>query len=161
MKKKVIIILLVIILLILLFPIRNQLKDGGTVEWKSLTYSISNVHSLYTLGNDNEYEMGYREGIIIKIFNMTVYNNTKLKLEKEFAIIDSSKDFECNDVEEEIYRDNNYIYYLPCEKSQYIKVVYPPNEYPENLKSSLAEGRIKISDLDRFNIEYIRKEITN
>lgn len=161
MKKKVIILMIIVVLMILLVPIPFKLKDGGTVEWKSLTYSISNVHSLYTLGNDNEYEMGYREGIIIKIFNMTVYNNTKLKLEKEFAIIDSSKDFECNDIEEEIYRDNNYIYYLPCEKSQYIKVVYPPNEYAENLKSSLDEGRIKVSDLDRFNIEYIRKEITN
>ena len=31
MKKKVIIVVIVVILLILLFPIRFQLRDGGTV----------------------------------------------------------------------------------------------------------------------------------
>ena len=46
-------------------------------------------------------------------------------------------------------------------KDCYIKVIYAPNEYQEGLKSSLAEGNIKISDLDKFNIEYIKKEITN
>ena len=92
---------------------------------------------------------------------MTVYNNTKYSLKEEFAIIDNSKEFDCNNIEEEIYRDDEYIYYLPCEKSQYIKVIYAPNEYQEGLKSSLAEGNIKISDLDKFNIEYIKKEITN
>lgn len=97
----------------------------------------------------------------LKMYNMTVYNNTKYSLKEEFAIIDNSKEFDCNNIEEEIYRDDEYIYYLPCEKSQYIKVIYAPNEYQEGLKSSLAEGNIKISDLDKFNIEYIKKEITN
>lgn len=141
MKKKVIIVVVIIVLMILLVPIPFKLRDGGTVEWKSLTYSIANVHSIYAVGNEsNKYELGYKE---------------------EFAIIDNSKEFDCNNIEEEIYRDDEYIYYLPCEKSQYIKVIYAPNEYQEGLKSSLAEGNIKISDLDKFNIEYIKKEITN
>ena len=153
MKKKVIIVVVIIVLMILLVPIPFKLRDGGTVEWKSLTYSIANVHSIYAVGNEsNKYELGYKEGIVIKIFNMTVYNNTKYSLKEEFAIIDNSKEFDCNNIEEEIYRDDEYIYYLPCEKSQYIKVIYAPNEYQEGLKSSLAEGNIKISDLDKFNI---------
>ena len=154
MKKKVIIVVVIIVLMILLVPIPFKLRDGGTVEWKSLTYSIANVHSIYAVGNEsNKYELGYKEGIVIKIFNMTVYNNTKYSLKEEFAIIDNSKEFDCNNIEEEIYRDDEYIYYLPCEKSQYIKVIYAPNEYQEGLKSSLAEGNIKISDLDKFNYE--------
>ena len=162
MKKKVIIVIVIIVLMILLVPIPFKLRDGGTVEWKSLTYSIANVHSIYAVRNEsNKYELGYKEGIVIKIFNMTVYNNTKYSLKEEFAIIDNSKEFDCINIEEEIYRDDEYIYYLPCEKSQYIKVIYAPNEYQEGLKSSLAEGNIKISDLDKFNIEYIKKEITN
>ena len=158
MKKKVIIISVVIILVVLLFPIRNQLKDGGTVEWKSLTYSISKVNSIYSI---DDIRMGYKKGVIIKIFNITVFNNSKYDIEKEFVIVDSSKNnenFACDSALEEIYKDDEYIYYLPCQKSQYIKVIYAPNEYQEGLKSSLEDGTIKISDLDEFNIEYIKKE---
>ena len=35
--------LVAIILLVLLFPIRNQLKDGGTIEYKALVYKVSKV----------------------------------------------------------------------------------------------------------------------
>ena len=82
-------------------------------------------------------------------------------IEKDFVIVDSSKNnenFTCASALEEIYKDDEYIYYLPCQKSQYIKVIYAPNEYQEGLKSSLEDGTIKISDLDEFNIEYIKKE---
>ena len=82
-------------------------------------------------------------------------------LKKEFVIVDSSKNnenFACDSALEEIYKDDEYIYYLPCQKSQYIKVIYAPNEYQEGLKSSLEDGKIKISDLDEFNIEYIKKK---
>lgn len=41
MKKKVIIVVVIIVLMILLVPIPFKLRDGGTVEWKSLTYSIA------------------------------------------------------------------------------------------------------------------------
>lgn len=50
MKKKVIIVVVIIVLMILLVPIPFKLRDGGTVEWKSLTYSIANVHSIYAVG---------------------------------------------------------------------------------------------------------------
>ena len=159
MKKKIVIAIIVVVMLILFVPIPNHLKDGGTVEWKSLTYSISKVHSLYSVDG---YPMGYKDGMIIKIFNMTVYNNTKNNLDEEFVIVDTSKDikdFSCDTALEEIYRDDKYIYSLPCIKSTYIKVIYAPNSYQEGLKSSLEYGRIKINDLDRFNIEYIKEEI--
>ena len=159
MKKKIVIAIIVVVMLILFVPIPNHLKDGGTVEWKSLTYSISKVHSLYSVDG---YPMGYKDGMIIKIFNMTVYNNTKNNLDEEFVIVDTSKDikdFSCDTALEEIYRDDKYIYSLPCIKSTYIKVIYAPNRYQEGLKSSLEYGRIKINDLDRFNIEYIKEEI--
>ena len=49
MKKKVITISVAIILLVLLFPIRNQLKDGGTVEYKALVYKVSKVKRLISI----------------------------------------------------------------------------------------------------------------
>ena len=162
-SKKIAKIVIIIILLILLIPIPFKLKDGGTVEWKSLTYSISKVNSIYSI---DDIRMGYKKGVIIKIFNITVFNNSKYDIEKEFvtnsfSISYSSKNnenFACDSALEEIYKDDEYIYYLPCQKSQYIKVIYAPNEYQEGLKSSLEDGTIKISDLDEFNIEYIKKE---
>lgn len=79
MKRKVIIISVVLVLLILLFPIKNQLKDGGTVEYKSLVYRVSKVNRLITLeemekeGKVKEYE----KGIIIEILGFEVYNNVE------------------------------------------------------------------------------------
>ncbi len=74
MKKKAI--MVVIILLILLFPIRYQLKDGGTVEYKALLYKVSKVHSLTSV---EEMENGkyYNEGIVVEILGFEIYNNVK------------------------------------------------------------------------------------
>lgn len=69
MKKKAIIISVAIIfLLVLLFPIKNQLKDGGTVEYKSLIYKVTKVHN-------RELESEHYDGTIIEIFNKEVFNN--------------------------------------------------------------------------------------
>ena len=57
MKKKIIVIIIAIFI-ILLAPIPNHLKDGGTVEWISLTYKVSKVHRLG--------ESGYQNGWIIE-----------------------------------------------------------------------------------------------
>ena len=83
--------------------------------------------------------------------------------ETTFEIIDESKnikDFICAEALEEIYRDDEYIYFLSCMKSEYIKVNYSPNHFSENIITALKEGRVKISDLDIFKIDYIKKEIS-
>ncbi|XCP85523.1 hypothetical protein ABXS75_01595 [Roseburia hominis] len=79
MKKKLAIVVIIIILLILLFPIRHQLKDGGTVEYKSLSYKISKVHSLIT---EEEMEKEgkvkpYDDGFIIEILGFEIFNNVE------------------------------------------------------------------------------------
>ncbi len=82
--------------------------------------------------------------------------------ETTYEIIDESKnikDFVCNEELEEIYRDDEYIYFLSCMKSEYIKVNYSTNNIQENIKTALKDGRVKISDLDLFKIDYIKKEI--
>ena len=83
--------------------------------------------------------------------------------ETAFEIIDESKnikDFICAEALEEIYRDDVYIYFLSCMKSEYIKVNYSPDHFSENIKTALKKGRVKISDLDRFKIDYIKEEIS-
>jgi hypothetical protein len=69
MKKKIIRITIIIIALILLFPIPLRYKDGGTVKYQALLYSITDYHALR--GVD-----GYDTGIEIKILGITVYENT-------------------------------------------------------------------------------------
>ena len=69
-NKKLIII--VLLLLILFVPIPFHLKDGGTVEYRALTYQISNVHKLNHNAKD-----GYDTGIIIKIFGIKLFDNVK------------------------------------------------------------------------------------
>lgn len=82
MKKKIIIVVIVIALLVLLFPIRLQLNDGGSVEYKALLYSITKVHRLNT-----ESTTGYEEGIEIKTLGMKIYDN--VKYEKQNVDINS------------------------------------------------------------------------
>lgn len=70
MKKKVMIVMIIVILLILLIPIPMRLRDGGTVEYKALTYKISKVHRLVQ-------GLGYEDGIIIEVFGNKIYSNIK------------------------------------------------------------------------------------
>lgn len=72
MKKKVIILIVIIILMILLVPIPMHLNDGGTVEYKALTYKVSKVHRL-----TGDLEKEYEDGTIIEVLGFEIYNNVK------------------------------------------------------------------------------------
>lgn len=72
MKKKVMIGIGIVLAIILLCPIPLRLKDGGTVKYQAVLYSVSDVHSL-----EFDSEDGYQEGIIIKILGFEVFNNVK------------------------------------------------------------------------------------
>ena len=73
MKKKNVYIVCVLLAIVLLIPIPLQLKDGGTVEYKALAYSVSRVHRLASVKAEKEYE----EGIIIKVLGIEVYNDVE------------------------------------------------------------------------------------
>lgn len=77
-KKKILIIAIIILLVILLFPIPMKLKDGGSIEFKSLLYSITKYHKLAREGENTE--IRYIDGIGIKILGKEIYNSTKEKL---------------------------------------------------------------------------------
>lgn len=75
MKKKTIaIIAIILIVLVFLIPIPFRLKDGGSVEYKALLYTITDVHRL---NPDMQSEQAYLEGTIIEIFGMEVYNSVQ------------------------------------------------------------------------------------
>ena len=73
MKKRNVAIVWILLVIILLIPIPLRLKDGGTVVYKALAYSVSRVHRLASVKAEKEYE----EGIIIKVLGIEVYNNVE------------------------------------------------------------------------------------
>ena len=70
MKKKIIIVTSILIAIVLLCPIPMRLKDGGTVKYQALLYSVSDVYRLAP-----STESGYEDGIVIEILGMQVFNN--------------------------------------------------------------------------------------
>lgn len=72
MKKILWTVLCVILSLILLFPIPLRMKDGGTVQYQAVLYSVSHVHRLSLDSED-----GYDEGIIVEILGMEIFNNVR------------------------------------------------------------------------------------
>lgn len=72
-KKKAYIIVIILVLVILLFPIRMNLKDGGSVRYKSLVYEVTKIHQL---APDVDGVKPYIDGFEVKILGMTIYRET-------------------------------------------------------------------------------------
>lgn len=68
MKK--ILFTIILIVFISLIPIRFQYKDGGTVEYRALLYSVKNVHRINPDQHDD-----YIEGTVVKVLGFEVYND--------------------------------------------------------------------------------------
>ena len=75
-NKKILVAIIVIIALILLFPIPMKLKDGGSVRFQALLYSITKYHQL-----NHETESGYVNGIGIEILGVELINTIDKKIE--------------------------------------------------------------------------------
>ena len=76
--KKAIAAILFLVSLILLFPIRNQIKDGGSVEYRAIIYTVYDVHKAMAPDyfNDSVKENDYVDGLIIEMFGIQVFNST-------------------------------------------------------------------------------------
>lgn len=153
--KKVFVIIGIIIGIILLDSIQafvfdnnpilkiREYYNGGRLQYKDKGILVDT----YCGGNG-------KKDTVIKGFSYS------LSFEDTYEIVDTTKnktDFACAEALEEIYEDEDYIYYLPCMKSQYIEVRYN-NARKEKLISALANGNITIGDLDKFNIDYIKEK---
>ena len=72
MKNKTKIVFLSI-LLVFLIPIPHYVKDGGTIEYKGILYSVSKVHRL----TSSLFPEKYEEGLIVKILGIEIFNNVQ------------------------------------------------------------------------------------
>ena len=71
MFRKEKIIVLIIILAILLIPNPLRLKDGGSVEYKAILYTVTKIHQLPPEGRG-----AYIEGFEIEILGKSIYRET-------------------------------------------------------------------------------------
>ena len=78
MKKKIILIICIVFTL-LLIPIPSRLKDGGTVKYSAVLYTVYDVHRIKAIENpdDGSYDTHYVEGTIINILGIEIFNNVK------------------------------------------------------------------------------------
>ena len=83
-KKKIIPVIIIILIILCCIPIKRGYKDGGTVEYKAVFYSIKKVHSLY-------YGFGYMEGTQARVLFWNVVDDVELP-KRLFEVTD--EDFE-------------------------------------------------------------------
>lgn len=76
--KKVLIIcgVIILVLCILLCPVKHYYKDGGTVEYKAILYTVYDMHSWMP--------EGLEEGTIVEILGFEVYDDTKITMPRNY-----------------------------------------------------------------------------
>ena len=75
MKKRIVIGIIVVIFLILLIPIPFKLRDGGSIEFKAILYTITKYHKLNEISEDQQ-EI-YTDGFRIEILGIEICDSTK------------------------------------------------------------------------------------
>lgn len=73
MRKKIIFIILFIVLLILFKPNKLYYKDGGTVQYEAILWSVIERHTIW----EEDGVHGRLEGYEIRILWFEVYDNVK------------------------------------------------------------------------------------
>lgn len=128
-NKSIIIIVIIVVLIILLFPIPNKLKDGGTIEYKALLYTITNYHKIAPEENEKE----YLEGVKFEFLGFEIFNSLEEKEEK----IDKENMKKSNEENLDIAEDIEYSSFVGIvleETTEYM--IVEPNEDEEERKSS-------------------------
>ena len=80
MKKKIVIGIVVFVMLVLLIPIRLQMKDGGSVQYKAVLYTVTKYHQITlqeNLEDEGIIESGYCVGWGVEVLGLEIFNNVK------------------------------------------------------------------------------------
>ena len=106
----------------------------------------SNCDSPYfTLKVDNDDILEKKdENVDPKIIDATVFDRESYK---EYLVGEEYK----------FYEDENYEYYYPTNKTEVVTVYFKDGDYM-TVEQALKEGKITMDLLDKYGIEYIKKE---
>lgn len=141
-------------------------KDGSKQIMRLLwNYNEETLNHPYAYYDKND--LGSWQVINIDEVKSITINNITFNLEdgtvsmKKIAnIIDktTTEEMTCASVLDKFYEDNNYEYYFSCAKSSIVIVKYTDGT-EEDIETALNNNHIKISDLDNYNISYIKEVI--
>ena len=92
----------------------------------------------------------------IKYIKTQISNPKKMII---LADLTETGKYEVDDAEEEFHRDDKYIYLFPTQKAKYVIVKYGKDNSQQTVKEALKAGKIKITALDKWDIDYIKKPI--
>ena len=108
---------------------------------------------IYLTANDLDTRIDIRDGGVEEfVENMSTKQASK---EIENIIFHSDRGGSAQALEG-FYSDEKYDYYFPTIRN-YVTIVYYKDGTEQTVKDALAEGKITITDLDRFNIRYCRE----
>lgn len=103
-NKKIFIILIIVILILLVMPVPLKLKDGGSIKYVSLFYSVTKIHRL-----NHQSSTGYEDGWKIEILGIQVYNEVDVYAEtiekQEEQNIEDTKESKKDNSEEIQFQD--------------------------------------------------------
>lgn len=71
--KKKLIVFIVVLVIAMLIPMRLAYKDGGTVRYQAIAYTVTKWHAM-TIEN---YRQGIYAGTEISVFGFSVYNDAE------------------------------------------------------------------------------------
>ncbi|MBQ3509723.1 MAG: hypothetical protein IJA90_06900 [Peptococcaceae bacterium] len=91
--------------------------------------------------------------ILQKYITLSVDNNSATLDIVEIRDREKEESIPCDTALEKFYEDESNEYYFSVIKSQYIVVTYNDGS-SEDIVTALADGRVTMTDLDKFNIEY-------
>ena len=160
MSKKAIIIIVIVVLIIMLIPFPSRLKDGGSVEYRSLLYKYTKIHRL----SEKSYT-GYIDGwdfeilgihIAGKVNSNEIYEH-KISIRSNDKIIKSSTGSFC-------YKSGVCIDKIGFEDFDYdvINTYYGNKLYIDNLDGNIKSIRLydySIREYTDINVEYTNEYI--
>jgi len=91
--------------------------------------------------------------ILQKYITLSVDNNSAALDIVEIRDRAKEESIPCDTALEKFYEDESNEYYFSVIKSQYVVVTYNDGS-SEDIVTALADGRVTMTDLDKFNIEY-------
>ena len=153
MIRKIAIIVLIIILLI---PIPTRLKDGGSIEYKTLFYKYTKIHRL-----NEKSSTGYEDGWELKIFGKHIGGVTNIAVSVvacPFKLVQKEL-LDTNKFNKYLERDERTIYLASNLEEIYYYggeyELYPLKYYLENTWQTIDDGIKHLTD-EMENTETLR-----
>ena len=108
-NKKIRIAVIIILIIVLLIPIPVRLKDGGSVEYKTLFYKYTKIHRL-----NEKSSTGYEDGWELRILGKRIGGSTIIPVHvTAYPIKVTKKEVQdANKFNKYLERDNQIIYFM-------------------------------------------------